>query len=59
MNHKDINLGREDWKHISRLVTIAENKERGPYKTHKDKDRYHIGKYASENCPKFFNLNDQ
>ena len=47
MHHKDINLGRENFNHISKLVTIAKKKEKGPYKKYTAKDR----KYASENGP--------
>ena len=51
VNHKDTNLGREYFNHISKLVTVARNKERDPHKKYADKDRYNIGKYASKNGP--------
>ena len=51
MDHRDTNPGREDFNHISKLVTIVKNIEKGPYKKYTGKDRYNIGKYASENGP--------
>ena len=51
VDHRDTNPGREDFNHISKLVTIVKNKEKGPYKKYTGKDRYNIGKYASENGP--------
>ena len=49
VDHKDTNLGREDFNHKSKLVTIAENKEGGPYEKYTDEDRLNIGKCATEN----------
>ena len=67
MYHKDTNLAREDFNHISKLLKIAKTKERSPYKKYTDKDRYNMGKYASESGPiaavrnvplEFYNLNE-
>ena len=51
MDHRDTHLGKDDFNHVSELVAIAQNKERGPYKKYTDKARFNIGKYASENGP--------
>ena len=67
VDHKGINFGRENFNHVTKLVTIAKKKEKGPYKKYTAKDRYNIGKYASDNGPipavqkfrlKFSNLNE-
>ena len=51
LTHKETNHGKQDFQHVFRLAANAENKVRGYYKRYSDKNRYLIGKYASENGP--------